>query len=59
MDSAQDFARIGCAFFLEWFGKVPQIGLWGVFFFVGGSTFWAGELFGVKNDPEKDGFVEE
>ena len=27
MDSAQDFSRIGCAFFLECFEKVPKIGL--------------------------------
>ena len=27
-DSAQVFARIGCAHFLEPFGKVPKIGLW-------------------------------
>ena len=55
MDSAQDFARIGCAFFLEGFGKVPKIGLWGDF----GATFWLGDLFGVKNGPEKSCFVEE
>ena len=58
MDSAQDFARIGCALYLDWFGKVPKIGLWGDFGRVG-STFWAGDLFGPKNGPEKDGFVEE
>ena len=52
MDSAQDFSRIGCAFFLEGFGKVPKIGLWGDFGRVG-STFWPGELFGTKNVSEK------
>ena len=58
MDSAQDFARIGCAFFLEGFGKVPKIDLWGDFGRVG-STFWAGELFGAKKWSGKNGFVEE
>ena len=58
MDSAQDFSRIGCAFFLEGFGKVPKIGLWGDFGRVG-STFWPGDLFGAKNGSEKHDFVEE
>ena len=31
---------------------------WGDFGRVG-PTFWAGDLFGPKNGPEKDGFVEE
>ena len=41
VDSAQDFARIGCAFFLEWFGKVPKIGLWGDF----GKVFLFSKMF--------------
>ena len=50
MDSAQDFSRIGCAFFLEPFGKVPKIGLWGDL----GGAFWLGDLFWIKNGPEKN-----
>ena len=62
MDSAQDCARIGCAFFLEPFGKVPKIGLWGDFGRVG-STFWPGDLFGPtkmvlkKMNLWRNGFV--
>ena len=55
MDSVQDFARIGCAHLLEWFGKVPKIGLWGDF----GSTCWAGDLFGTNNGLEKSCLLEE
>ena len=55
MDSAQDFFRIGCAFFLELFGKVLKIGLWGDL----GQHFGLGTLLGRKMGPEKDGFVEE
>ena len=55
MGSAQDFARIGCALFLEPFGKVKKIGLWGDFGRVG-STFWPGELLGPKNGSEKKWF---
>ena len=54
-DSAHVFARIGCAHFLEPFGKVPKIGLWEDF----GATFWLGDVFGAKNGPEITCFVEE
>ena len=50
MDSAQDFARIGCAHLLEAFGKVPKIDLWEDF----GATCWLGDVCGVKNGPEKN-----
>ena len=50
--SAQVFARIGCAHFLERFGKVPKFGLWEDL----GATFWLGELFGVKNVADKNMF---
>ena len=58
VDSAQDFARIGCAFFLEWFGKVPKIGLWedsgGL-----GSTFGPGDLFGIRKWCRKTYFCDD
>ena len=58
MGSAQDFAKNGCAFFLERFGKVPKIGLWGDFGGLG-QHFGLGTFLGRKMGPEKDGFVEE
>ena len=51
-DFAGVFARIGCAHFLEPFGKVPQISLWEDF----GATFWLGDVFGPKTGLEKNLF---
>ena len=45
-------------FLAKYVFRVPKIGLWGNCVGVG-STFGPGELFGAKNGPEKDGFVEE
>ena len=52
MGSAQDFARIGCALFLEPFGKSPKIGLWGDF---GGldQYFGLGTFLGKKWSRKK------
>ena len=58
VDSAQDFARIGCAFFLEWFGKVLKSASGEIFEGLG-QHFGLGSFLGRKNGPEKDGFVEE